>query len=150
MNKAILIGRLTRDPESQTTSTGKMMTKFSLAVNDARNSKVVSYFDCVAFDREAEVVNSYVKKGMQVFIDGRISINNYTDRTGVERKGISVIVDNLKMLGSKSDNPRTSDFEDNGKIGINDSDEPIATSSKPSNNKVSSLGVTSQDTGTLE
>ena len=107
MNKIMLIGNLGRDPEMSYTTSGKAVTRFSLAVN--RNTKTQSgerqeeteWFNIVFFDRLAEISNQYLKKGQKVFIEGRLTTRKYTDKTGVERTAVEVIANDMEMLTPK-------------------------------------------------
>ena len=107
MNKIMLIGNLGRDPEMSYTTSGKAVTRFSLAVN--RNTKTptgerldeTEWFNIIFFDRLAEVTNQYLKKGQKVFIEGRLTVRKYTDKTGIERTAVEVIANDMEMLTPK-------------------------------------------------
>jgi len=107
MNKIMLIGNLGRDPEMNYTPSGVAVTKFSLAVS--HSSKTASgerqteteWFNIVAWRNLAETCNSYLKKGNKVFIEGRLTLRKYTDRTGVERTSLEVIANDMEMLTPK-------------------------------------------------
>ncbi len=107
MNKIMLIGNLGRDPEMSYTTSGKAVTRFSLAVN--RNTKTptgerqeeTEWFNIIFFDRLAEVTNQYLKKGQKVFIEGRLTMRKYADKTGVERTAVEVIANDMEMLTPK-------------------------------------------------
>ncbi len=107
MNKIMLIGNLGRDPEMSYTTSGKAVTRFSLAVN--RNTKTQSgerqeeteWFNIIFFDRLAEISNQYLKKGQKVFIEGRLTTRKYTDKTGIERTAVEVIANDMEMLTPK-------------------------------------------------
>lgn len=94
--KIILIGNLTRDPESKQTNGGEVC-KFSVAVNEYKDE--TEFFNCVAFGKTAGVASQYLKKGKSVYVEGRLKTNKWTDKEGNERKTIDVIVNNLTMLG---------------------------------------------------
>jgi single-strand DNA-binding protein len=102
-NRIILVGNLTRDPEIRYTQSGKGVTKFSLAVNNPRNKEETTFVDIVAWDRLGETCNTYLKKGTNVLVEGRLVIRSYDDKDGNKRKATEVVIDNMQMLGSRRD-----------------------------------------------
>jgi len=103
LNKVILIGRLTRDPELRHTPSGTSVTSFTLVNN--RNYTVngdkreeVSYFDCVAWGKLGEVINEYCKKGIRIAIEGRLQQQKWEDQEGKNRSKIIIVVDNFQLL----------------------------------------------------
>lgn len=102
-NRVILVGNLTRDPEIRYTQSGKGVTKFTLAVNNPRNKEETTFVDIVAWDRLGETCNTYLKKGMNALVEGRLVIRSYEDKEGVKRKATEVVIDNMQMLGSRRD-----------------------------------------------
>jgi len=114
LNKAMIIGRLTRDPESRTTPQGTNVTSFSLATNfiwsDASGNKQekVEYHNIVAWRKLGEICAQYLQKGRRVYIEGRIQTHSYTDKNGVQKTRTEIIADNMIMLESKgSSNPNS-------------------------------------------
>ena len=105
MNKAILIGRLTRDPELRTTPTGRNVCQFAIAVNrsftNANGEREADFINCVVWDKQAENLARYQKKGNQIAIDGRIQTRNYDDKDGNKRYTMDVVGDNVQFLESK-------------------------------------------------
>jgi len=107
MNKIMLIGNLGRDPEMSYTASGTAVTKFSLAVSRAFKSSAgerqteTEWFNIVAWNQLAETCNSYLKKGNKLFVEGRLSQRKYTDKSGVERTAIEVIINEMEMLTPK-------------------------------------------------
>ncbi len=108
MNKVILIGRLTRDPEMRTTASGMNVTRFSIAVNrtyqDQNGERGVDYINCVAWRKQAENIAKYCTKGTQVAVDGRIQTGSYDAQDGSKRYTTDIVCDNVTFLGSKGDN----------------------------------------------
>lgn len=108
MNKVILIGRLTRDPEMRTTTSGTTVTRFSLAVTrtyqDQNGERGADFINCVAWRKQAENIAKYCTKGSQVAVDGRIQTGSYDAQDGSKRYTTDIICDNVTFLGSKSDN----------------------------------------------
>jgi single-strand DNA-binding protein len=113
MNKVMLIGNLGKDPDMSYTDRGTAVTKFSLAVN--RRTKTASgeakdeteWFNIVAWDKLAETCNNYLKKGQKVFVEGRIQQRKYTDKSGVERNAMDIIINDMEMLSPKNTQPST-------------------------------------------
>jgi single-strand DNA-binding protein len=102
-NKIVLIGNLTRDPEIRYINSGAGVTKFTLAVNRrTKQQNEVDYIDIVAWDngnfKLAETCNTYLKKGMSVLVEGRLSIRSYETKDGEKRKATEVIINEMKML----------------------------------------------------
>lgn len=102
MNKLILIGRLTKDPEIRV-SGSVTIAKFSLAV-DRRFKRdgepEADFFNCTAFNKTAEFIEKYCKKGMKMAIEGRVQNDNY-EKDGVKHYGVTVIVENIEFAESK-------------------------------------------------
>ena len=118
MNKVILIGRLTRDPELKTTSSGTATTTFSIAVdrnfvNQQTGQREADFINCVAWRKQAENIARYCTKGTQVAVEGRIQVRNYDAQDGTKRYVTEVICDNVTFLGSKSSNNASSYSENN-------------------------------------
>lgn len=104
MNKAILIGRLTRDPEGRVLDSGKKCAKFSIAVN--RLGEGVDFFNIVAWDKVGENALKYLVKGSQVGITGHIQTGSY-ERNGVKVPTFDIIAENVEFIGSKADTAGT-------------------------------------------
>lgn len=107
MNTATVVGRVGRDAEIRYFESGKVKATFSLAVNrwDSKTkSEVTDWFNIDVWDKLAEFAGEYIKKGMQVVVDGRIGQNKWTDKaTGSDRESFFVIANNIRLLGSKRD-----------------------------------------------
>ncbi len=97
LNRIILVGRLTADPETKTTMDGVPMAKFRLAVERQPQSGT-DFIDIIAWRREAEVCNNYLKKGKLVLVEGRIQIRSFEDQTGQRRWATEVVARNVQML----------------------------------------------------
>lgn len=111
-NKIILVGNLTRDPEIRYVGSGAAVTKFSLAINTrSKQQDETMYVDCVAWDKLAETCNTYLKKGMSVLVDGRLSIRSYETKEGEKRKATEVVCNTMQMLDRKGGG---GDYESNG------------------------------------
>ena len=105
MNKAILIGRLTRDPELRTTPTGRNVCQFSVAVSrtftNANGEREADFINCVVWDKQAENLVKYQKKGNQIAVDGRIQTRNYEDKDGKRVYVTEILANNISFLDSK-------------------------------------------------
>ncbi len=127
-NRVILVGNLTRDPEQRALQGGKSVTKFSLAVNNPRNKEEVTFVDIVAWDRLGETCNTYLKKGSNCLVEGRLVVRSYDDKDGVKRKAVEVVIDNMQMLGSRPQGMGGDEAHDGGGYAR------AATSAAPANN----------------
>ena len=107
MNKIILVGRLTRDPEVRTTSTGFTTVNFSVAVNRNFKNKDGNYdadfLPCVAFRQTADFISKYFKKGSMICLDGRVQTRNYDAQDGTKRYVTEVVVENVEFVGGKNE-----------------------------------------------
>jgi len=107
VNKAILIGRLGKDPEVRYTPDGMMVANFSLATDMQRKDKSgeriskTEWHNIVTFGRLAEICNSYLTKGKLVFIEGRIQTSSWDDKDGIKRYRTEIVANDMKMLDSK-------------------------------------------------
>ena len=106
MNKVILIGRLTRDPELRTIASGNATTSFTIAVNrnftNQNGEREADFINCVAWRKQAENVAKYCTKGSQVAVEGRIQTRNYDAQDGTKRYVTEVIADNVTFLSSRA------------------------------------------------
>src|SRR5215831_4779966 len=104
LNKIMLIGNLGKDPELQVTSEGTPFTRFSLAVSRSYKSNTgekveeTEWFNIVVWRQLAEICERFLHKGSKVYIEGRLSQREYTDREGVERMSVEVIASEMEML----------------------------------------------------
>ena len=105
LNKIILMGRLTRDPELRRTQSGTAVTSFSLAVDRDFKSqggeKETDFIDIVAWRNTAEFVSKYFTKGRMAVVEGRLQIRDWTDRDGGKRRSAEVIADNVYFGDSR-------------------------------------------------
>ena len=106
LNRATLIGRLTRDPETRTTPTGQTVATFSIATGfqwkDQQGNKQerTEFHNIVAWRRLAEICAQYLRKGKQVYIEGRLQTRSWDDPTGVKKYRTEIVAENMIMLGS--------------------------------------------------
>ena len=107
LNKIIIMGRLTRDPELRRTGSGTAVTSFSLAVDrdfkSQSGEKETDFIDVVAWRSTAEFVSKYFTKGRMAVVEGRLQIRDWTDRDGGKRRSAEVVADNVYFGDSKRD-----------------------------------------------
>ncbi len=119
MNKVILLGRLTKDPETRyTQSTNTQVTSFTLAVNrrfvKQGEERQADFINCVAWNKTAEFVSKYFRKGQQVGVIGRIQTRNYDDDKGIKHYVTEVIAEETYFAGDKKEETQSNtanDFE---------------------------------------
>lgn len=99
MNIAILMGRMTRDPELKYTSSGKAYANFSLAVQKTKDE--AEFIDCTAWEKTAENIAEYFRKGNKILIQGRLSVSNY-EQNGEKRKFTRVLANTFEFVDSKN------------------------------------------------
>ena len=109
VNKVILVGRLGRDPETRYMPNGDAITNFSLATDEQwrdRNGERqtrTEWHNVSLYGKLGEIANQYLRKGSQVFIEGKIQSRKYTDKDGIERMAYNIIGSEMKMLGNRND-----------------------------------------------
>jgi len=114
VNKVLLFGGLTRDPEIKSTASGALIAEVGFAVTNRRKNASTGqwenepcYVDCTAFGKTAETIGNFLKKGSQAFLEGHLSFDQWVDKaTGAKRTKLKVIIDNMQMIGDRqrSDN----------------------------------------------
>ena len=105
-NKVILMGNLTRDPELRYTPQGTAVTDICLAINDSRSrdNQKTTYADIVVWDKAAEIVCEYMRKGSSMLVEGRLTTDSWEDRdTGKRVYKLKVVCQNFQFTGSKSE-----------------------------------------------
>lgn len=102
MNKVVLVGRLTKDPELKfLANTGKAVTQFTLAVNRAFKKDEADFINCTAFGKTGELIAQYVTKGRQLSVSGSIRTESY-EKDGIKRYTTKVIVDQMEFIGNST------------------------------------------------
>lgn len=125
INQVILMGRLTRDPEVRTTSTGKTIASFSLAVDRGGQDDQADFFDITAWEKLGELVNQYLSKGRRCLVQGRLRQDSWDDKeTGKKRSKVEVVATDVTFLDGPSGDSQAS------------GPKPVSSSPKKSNDVV--------------
>ncbi len=109
INKAILVGNLGNDPETRYTQGGMAVTKISLATTRSRKDRDGNYVDdtqwhrVTFFGKLGEIAGEYLQKGSQVYVEGEIRYDKYTDKEGVEKFFTEIVANEMQMLGNRGD-----------------------------------------------
>lgn len=145
-NKVILMGNLTRDPETRTTTSGQNVTNFSLAVSrswkgqDGQQQEQTSFINCVAWGKTGEIIAQYVQKGRPLLVSGRLDQRSWDDKeTGQKRSTVEVVVEDFNFVGdggnagARGDSSSNSPSNNNNKDVVIDDidDKPIDLSEIP-------------------
>lgn len=115
LNKVILQGRLTENPELKFTKTEKALTTFSVAVEDNRKTgdeRNVNFFKIQAWGASAEFICKYFEKGQMILVDGRLTTSSYTDKNDIKRKDVYIVAEGINFCGAKSAQAQEKDIED--------------------------------------
>lgn len=147
INRVVLVGRLTRDPELRHIQSGTAIANFSIANNRAyttssgEKKEETSFFNCIAWGKLGELIVEYTRKGRRIGIEGRLQQRSWEDQEGKKRSTVEVVVDNFQFLDSKGDDssprsggsagpddpgPQPGDYSGGSDINVNPfSDEDI-------------------------
>ncbi|PKM70858.1 MAG: single-stranded DNA-binding protein [Firmicutes bacterium HGW-Firmicutes-17] len=132
MNKVILVGRLTRDPEVKNTTTGKSVATFTLAVDrrfkNADGKKEADFVPIVVWGKQAEFAGQYLSKGSQIGVSGRLQVRSYDAQDGQRRYVTEVVADEINFINtgkkdSNSNNANTQQSSDNTNMSVMGLDE---------------------------
>jgi len=133
LNKVMLVGRLTRDPEIRNTPSGQSVATLSLATNrfwkdkNGQRQDKTEFHNIVLWGRLAEIAGQYLTKGQETFIEGRMETRKYTGKDGIERRTTEVVAENMQ-LGSRAQGSSTG----NNAGSFN---KPAAPTAQPQNNQ---------------
>lgn len=124
MNKIIIIGNVTKDPEAGSTKGGTTWAHVGVAVNGYTNKETgethCDFFDVFASGTLAEAVQKYVKKGKKIAVTGRMNQKEYTDEIGIRRMSWSLIADSVEFLSPREDGPKAETGTPKGAKKIDD------------------------------
>ena len=133
MNHVTLIGRLTKDPELKYTQGGKAFCKFSIAVTREFNREEADFIGCVAWDKRAETIAEYLRKGRRIAIQGRLNVRSY-EQNGENKWITEVIVDKFDFIDTNSNSTGGNYAPQSGTTSNNQASE--ATSSTEDNEEI--------------
>ncbi len=108
-SKAIIVGNITRDPELRSTPSGAQVCGFSVAVNrnykdsSGANQESVSFIDCSAWGKAAEIIAQYAKKGSGILVSGRLEQRSWEDKEGQKRSRVEIVVEDFNFVGGNGD-----------------------------------------------
>ena len=124
LNRVLLIGNLTRDPEVRYTPKGTAVAEMSLAINryiqteGGEKKEEVTFVDVTLWARLAEISGEYLKKGKPVFIEGRLQLDTWDDKqTGQKRSRLRVIAESMQLLGARDNGDRSADRRQGAAVG---------------------------------
>jgi single-strand DNA-binding protein len=110
VNKVIIVGNIGRDPETRVLPSGDSLTNISVATSDRYKDKATGemketteWHRITFFGKLAEIAGQYLKKGSQVYVEGKLRTRKYTDQAGVEKYSTEIVADSMQMLGGKMD-----------------------------------------------
>lgn len=139
-NKIILVGNLGRDPELRYTPQGTPVCSFTLATNERRKDRsgeaqdITTWFRVTLWGRQAEAASQYLTKGRPIYIEGRLRVEEWTDRDGRQRYTLEVQASDMQFIGSRGDDgtskaersePASRATEPGDEVGVNDDDIPF-------------------------
>lgn len=111
INRVVMVGRLTKDPEYRTTQSGVSVTTFTLAVNrtftNAQGEREADFINCVTFRKQAEIVNNYLNKGSLAGVDGRVQSRTYENDEGKRVFITEVVAESVQFLDTKNNNQQS-------------------------------------------
>ena len=101
MNKVIIMGKLTKDPDFRVTANGKVLATFTLAVNRKYEKDVADFLPIITFSKTAEFTEKWLKKGMQIIVVGRIQVRKWETKEGENRYSTEIIAEEVEFADSK-------------------------------------------------
>ncbi|RJR31204.1 single-stranded DNA-binding protein [Candidatus Parcubacteria bacterium] len=139
LNKAMIIGRLTRDPETRTTPSGQSVASFGMATNrvwtdsSGQKQEKVEYHNIVAWGKLAEICSQYLKKGRKVYVEGRLQTRDWEAQDGTKRNRTEIVAENMIMLESKGNTvlPAKSQSQDLPTVEIEEESSEIKVEDIP-------------------
>jgi single-strand DNA-binding protein len=146
-NKVILLGNLTRDPETRVTANDLTICKMGLAVSrsfstrDGERREETTFVDVDAFGRQAEVITKYLRKGSPIMIEGRLRLDQWETNDGQKRNKLCVVLENFQFVGGREDNSNSG----GGSGGGYEQSAPPKRDSQGSAPKPSSSASSSKD-----
>lgn len=125
INSIVLMGRLTADPELKKTTTGKSVVKFTVAIERRFNREETDFLEVIAWQKTAEFVSQYFRKGSMIVVQGEAQTRSYTDNSGGKRKVVEIIAEQVSFCGSKNESPIKTEAEYSEIPEVTDEDLPF-------------------------
>ncbi|BBM50939.1 single-stranded DNA-binding protein [Leptotrichia wadei] len=122
MNVVMLMGRMTRDPELKYTSGGKAYANFTLAVQKTKDD--AEFIDCVAWEKTAETIAEYFRKGRKILLQGRLNVSSY-EQNGEKRKSTKVVVNSFEFVESSGSSNNGGGYNQNQSYSGNNSNKLV-------------------------
>lgn len=119
INRVVLLGNMTRDPELRRTGNGKAVTNFTLALNRYNNDEA-DFVDCVCWERIAENTAQYCSKGSKVAVEGSIQTGSYIDKDGHNRKTVNVLCNRVEFINTNNSSNNLQPQINNNYNNLND------------------------------
>ena len=111
MNKVVLIGRLTKDPElTYTPGNGVAVCRYTLAINRLFKKDETDFINCIAFNKPGEAIAQYLTKGRQLAVVGNIRTGSYDGQDGIKRYTTDVVVESFEFIGNSNTNNQNNDY----------------------------------------
>lgn len=135
MNRVVLLGRLTRDPELNfAAGTGTAVTRFTLAVTRPFKKDETDFINCIAFNKRAEAIAQYLTKGRQLAVTGSIRTGSYDAKDGTKRYTTDIVVDSFEFIGQGNNNNQGNTPQNNfGGMNFEDDMTPVDDGDMPFN-----------------
>ncbi len=137
LNKAMIIGNLTRDPEVRSTPNGQTVASFSVATNfiwtdqSGQRQEKAEFHNVVVWRKLAEICAQYLKKGSKVYIEGRLQTRDWTGQDGVKRYRTEIVAENMIMLDRSGAAPATGGFSQGNRYQSATASEPVIDINDP-------------------
>jgi len=117
INRVVLVGRLTKDAMLRKTQTGKSVASFTVAINRRYGqNEQADFVNCVAWEKTAEILSQYTKKGSLIGLEGRVQSRSYDDKDGKRVYVQEVVCESIQLLESKSSSASKSSYDDNYQV----------------------------------
>jgi len=133
LNRATILGNVTRDPETRTTTSGQSVVSFSIATSrrwkdqtSGELKEATEFHNCVAWAKLAQTIGTYVRKGSKVYVEGRIQTRSWDDPTGAKKYRTEIVAESLILLDKKGEGPAMGGAPTSEPMAAADSAQPSA------------------------
>lgn len=137
LNKVLLIGNLTRDPEVRSTPTGQTVASFSIATSrkwtdkEGQQKEQTEFHNCVAWRKLAEIIGQYLKKGSKMYVEGYLQTRSWEDQQGTKKYRTEIVVDNMIMLDRKGASESTGNAFTDALAASSEQSQPDTQAKEP-------------------